>query len=564
MKKAKKLVSLLLAVVMLLSLAVSGGAAPTGGESSTIDAEGHEDTGTITVKKAAKDETYKAYQIFWLDSYIAGTGKDELNNPTGGNYTYKMTNAWSGLLEFTDALTDGTKITDYIVKDENDYIKWVGEVNRTRGQKFAQLAIKYLETHPEIKPVAIGTPVEDTLVDGKQTYKVEFTGLKLGYYLIDTSLGNLCSLDTTNPNVIMEEKNTVPTNVKNVKEVNWGTENSAAIGSVIEFRSTITFTNGVNNLVLHDKMSNGLKLKVDTINVDNTVKVYKGEVGSSDLLADTNYNVIINDGTHSDIFKDACTDCTFHVVFTEDYLDSLTYTSATYVFNVAYNAELTKDAVIGNDGNKNTSKVSYGEENHFSTDSDTLTKTWQVPVFKFYFGGDNNTEEIGLKDAVFRLTSVTKEADKAETAITFVKVPNSSYKQTVDGVEKTITCDGYRVATEEEKSNDTVIKYTQITTNESGNFLLMGLDVGSYLLYEDVAPRPFNKLKEPVQIEIQANGQIKQKDSDASVIRVQNGTGTELPATGGIGTTIFYVVGSILLVGATILLIVKKRMNDEK
>lgn len=45
---------------------------------------------------------------------------------------------------------------------------------------------------------------------------------------------------------------------------------------------------------------------------------------------------------------------------------------------------------------------------------------------------------------------------------------------------------------------------------------------------------------------------------------IKNNSGTELPETGGIGTTIFYVLGSILLVGATVLLIVKKRMNDEK
>ena len=108
-----------------------------------------------------------------------------------------------------------------------------------------------------------------------------------------------------------------------------------------------------------------------------------------------------------------------------------------------------------------------------------------------------------------------------------------------------------------------------ITTDETGKFTICGLDSSSYWMEEVEAPEGYNKLKDPVLVKIEYNSQtgvvtIKKQNTPTSEIEIKNNYGTELPATGGIGTTIFYVAGSILLIGAAVLLIVKKRMSDEK
>ena len=93
------------------------------------------------------------------------------------------------------------------------------------------------------------------------TTTVSFTSLDLGYYLVDTTLGTLCSLDTTNPNVVMKEKNEVPTNVKTVQEDStsrYGEKNDANIGQTVNFQSTIIAQKGAQNYVFHDTMVAGL------------------------------------------------------------------------------------------------------------------------------------------------------------------------------------------------------------------------------------------------------------------------------------------------------------------
>lgn len=93
-----------------------------------------------------------------------------------------------------------------------------------------------------------------------------------------------------------------------------------------------------------------------------------------------------------------------------------------------------------------------------------------------------------------------------------------------------------------------------------------GLDSGTYYLKEMEAPLGYNKLDTVVTVVINESGKLNvttEKPDGADQIQVENKSGAELPTTGGIGTTIFYVVGSILLVGAGILLVTKKRMSAE-
>lgn len=213
MKKAKRLVSLLLAFVMLMSLAIGVGA-----DGETIPMEGSLPGGKITITKAVDGEKYDLYQVMYLDSFEEPTGSttDDNGNPVGGKYSYAMTNAWQGFLEYNVPLKDGEteqkKVKDvYLTVDPNNgMVTWNAAAGTTDPiyQEFAQLALTYAKEN-NIKPVATATASGETQV---------FDSLNLGYYLIDTTLGTLCTLDTTNKVINVQEKNKVPTNEKMVKE----------------------------------------------------------------------------------------------------------------------------------------------------------------------------------------------------------------------------------------------------------------------------------------------------------------------------------------------------------
>ena len=210
MKHARKLASLLLALVMVFALA------------TTAFATG--ETGSITINDAVVGQTYTIYQILDLESY----------NASANAYAYKATTAWNGFIN-----SNAIKGT-YVEVDAQGYVTWKDSAD---AAAFAKLAQKYAKD----KSIANQGTVTAT------TTTVSFTGLDLGYYLVDTTLGTLCSLDTTNPDVVMEEKNEVPTNVKTVEEDstgNYGEKNDADIGQTVNFKSTITAQPGAENLSL--------------------------------------------------------------------------------------------------------------------------------------------------------------------------------------------------------------------------------------------------------------------------------------------------------------------------
>ena len=200
MKHARKLASLLLALVMVFAL------------TATAFAEG--ETGSITINDAVVGQTYTIYQILDLESY----------NASANAYAYKATTAWNTFINSNEI--KGV----YVEVDAQGYVTWKEDAD---AAAFAKAAQKYAKDNS----IANQGTVAAT------TTTVSFAGLDLGYYLVDTTLGTLCSLDTTNPNVVMEEKNEVPTNVKTVEEDstgNYGEKNDADIGQTVNFKSTIT------------------------------------------------------------------------------------------------------------------------------------------------------------------------------------------------------------------------------------------------------------------------------------------------------------------------------------
>ena len=197
----KKIISVLLALVMTLALSVTALAA---GE------------GSITVDNAVNGKNYTIYRIFDLNDH----------NSDYSAINYKVSTKWA------DFFKNGAKGLEYVTIDGQGYVTWKDGAS---AADFAAEAIKF----------AADNHIEN---DGEKTAaggEVKFTDLPLGYYLVQSDLGALCSLDTTMPNVTIKEKNGVPTVDKKVKEGEaWGKTNDANIGDTVNFQTTINVVDG--------------------------------------------------------------------------------------------------------------------------------------------------------------------------------------------------------------------------------------------------------------------------------------------------------------------------------
>ena len=483
MKHIKRTLALLLAVVLVLALSISAFAVDT--------------DGSIKVDNAVDGKTYTLYRIFDLDSH--NTDYSAIN--------YKVSAKWAGFF------TTGAAGLDYVTIDDMDYVTWnTGK----EAADFAEAAIAYAKAYN------IAHDGQKVAADGI----VVFEDLPLGYYLVQSDLGALCSLDTTMPDVTIKEKNGKPTVDKQVEEGgSYGRTNDANIGDTVNFKTTITVTDG-NPVayILHDKMSAGLTFDPASV----TVKV------NGNTFAAANYDLVTSGLTDG---------CTFELRFHD--ADNASVLKPNDVVTVEYSATVNDQAVIAGTGNPNDTWLDYGNDQH-TEHSTTRTYVWDITVIKFT---TKNNKEVNLKDAQFvlyRLNGATKE----------YVVADSSNKVT-----------GW---TENTYDSNLTTKATVFTTPENGTFTISGLDAGTYYLKEIKAPAGYNMLKEPIEIVITASIDRANDAGTATVtynkfftgdVKVENQTGTELPSTGGIGTTIFYIVGSLLAVGAVILLVTKKRMG---
>lgn len=486
MKHAKRITSFLLALVMVLALGVTAFAEDAATK-----------VGSITIQNTVKDADYTVYRLFDLESYAGSNESDA--------HSYKVATKWSAYF------AKDAEGRSYFDVDDNGYVTAKSELDAVA---FAKAALKYATDH---------NIVNDGTVKGTGS-NATINNLELGYYLIDSSVGALCALTTTDPNGTVIEKNGNPTLVKQVQEdskVNdegngWGNVNDADIGQTVSFKATITVQGLAKSYVMHDKMDDGLTFgSVTGVTLGNTT------------VETTNYTVKTTDITD---------DCTFEVVFGEDFCAGL---KTGDVIVVSYTATLNSNAVVG-DPENNNAHLSYKDNadiEHNTVDSNTKTYTWGMPVLKYA----NRDESKVLSGAEF---SLYKDAE-CTTALKFTEVKQDG--QTT----------AYRV-----DDNGTV---TTITTDKTGKFNIVGLDADTYYLKETKAPAGYNQLNTTVKVVIDNAGKITVDDgkTQTAVVKVNNNSGTELPSTGGVGTTIFYVLGSVLVIGAAVLLITKKRMNAE-
>lgn len=499
MKLIKKIAAIMLSVMMVLGMASVVSADMTSGTSAT---------GTITISKVAPGATYKIYRILDLESY------------SGNNYAYKLreetpSSPWKKFIEDQ---------TDYVDID-NGYVTWKADQD---VKVFAKLALERAnKTNDEVTPD--GTQNVPANAQTAST-SIVFSNLTLGYYLIDSGAGTLCLLNTTNPNINIEEKNGVPSVEKKVSSEQNGTyeqSNSVNIGDKVYFQTTITAQQGAQNYVLHDKMDAGLTFDTSSVQV----KLKKSSETAESAVQTSDYTVK-NSGLES------TNSCTFHVGFTQAFCNTL---KANDQIIVTYSATLNENAVIAGEGNKNTTKLTYGDSSE-TTPSTTTTKTYSIPVFKYTKDG---TKEKALEGAIFTLS---KNADGAEP----IKLVSVSKNDT--------SGDTYRVAKTTEAEGTT--KITEITTTKSGKFTIQGLDADTYCLTETKQPDGYNKLSAPITVVIDENGTITVDSKTVDEVKVQNNTGTILPTTGGNGTSLIYFLGAVLALVSGVVLITKQRMKN--
>ena len=488
MKKAmKKLMAALLAVAMVCAMAIPAFAAR--GSSPA-------DKGSITINKAVAGEDYTLYKMFDLNSF----------DTDAGTFSYTVDGNWKAFFE-----GDGAG-KDYIALD-NGHPTWIEGKD---AAEFAKAALAY----------ANQKGITATKKETATSNTVKFDNLDLGYYLVDTSLGALCNLDTTKPNATINEKNEVPDIDKKVKgsEGNWVTENTAKIGDTVNYKVTITVQTANNRYVLHDTMSEGLTFNKDSVEVtvNNTV------------VDATNHYALVTEGLADGE--------TFNINFEDSYIATL---DAGTNIVVTYSAVVNAKAKVDPDANTNEAHLVYGNK-HETRHEETKTYLYEFDLIKF----SGSTKKL-LGGAQFKLY----DAENGGNVIPLVK--------NTDGT--------YRVATATETPVD------HIETVAGKTVKISGLDKKVYYLDEIVPPAGYNGLTERVKVDLSTgskkvttgyftdgtDGTYDELIADSiGGVAVENNAGTTLPGTGGIGTTIFYVIGGGLMAAAAILLITKKRMEN--
>jgi len=490
----KKLLSVLLTFVMMFSLAsVSAFAA---------------DTGTITISTPNKGTVYNIYKMLDIDS---ATSDYSL-------VTYKVAEKWENFFK------DGTGALDYVSIAQNGAVTAKSTLTQTTAPEFAALAMKYAKDN--------GIAADKTMT-ANGTDDVVFTGLDLGYYLVDTSIGVLCGLTTTQPTASIALKNHVPTIRKQVEEDSntgtgtsaWGEKNTADIGQVVNFDVTIDAQAGAENYVYHDVMDEGLTLKKDTT-TPLVVKYHQASSGNTTELDEgTDYTFAVT------------ADNGFTITFAEDTLKDIKGQDKFYIL---YSAVLNEKADSA--GEKNKCWLTFGD--HHKTEEDfTMTYCYGYEIVK------TDAANTMLDGAKFKM--YTTNTPGAEP-IKLFKIAENSYRKPT---EAEITA-GTNIETEIEVKlvdNKAVARIT-------------GFDSDIYYIEESQNPNGYNAMVGFREITISDDNVYAEYNADTSYkpgtgIQVINQKGAVLPTTGGMGTMMFVLIGTVVVLGTGVLLVTKKRMS---
>lgn len=479
----KKFVTLLLAMVMIFSLATTAAAQTVGTAAA--------DKGSITITNAAKSETYTIYKLF--DATVAGDG------PIA--YTGTIPEALKAYFEADEA----GNITETAAARDGE--------NMSDGLKSA------LKTWAET-----ATKTADAVSDGST---LVFTGLDYGYYVVTTTQGEKAiTVTSTNPDATIVDKNsTVPKDL--VKEADDG---DVFIGQTVTYTVSFKTAN-------YDGAGEDAK-QITQYVITDTLPAF---------LTDVTVTSITIDGVAYTV-GDAVPQFDDNGKITIPWAENGTslYKNGAEV-KITYTAVVTDDAAIAGDGNTNEVTVDFGGTNPLKDTEDI--KTYAIALKKVDQDGK------ALAGATFQFPFYVKE--NADTDGAYI------YAGTTAGAGLTNT----------------------LTTPASGEIVVKGVASGTYTITETVAPNGYNKLTAPVDVNavqtsettttvtkyLDENGKVVNEETNtevkytneklaASVVIVVNKAGTELPSTGGVGTTMFYVIGGLMMLMAVVLLVTKKRM----
>ena len=495
MKHARKLASLLLALIMVFALATTAFA---------------EENTTISAPKGST-RTYDVYQIFTGDLH-----EGVLSNIKWGK---------------NGTGTEGTAV-DQTTLDALAAVNGKSNTEKlTEIQKYVKLDSEKFGTVSNGNSLTVPT----------------------GYYLIkdngpvnDGEAYSLYVVQVVGPTTISPKVGTT-TSDKKVKDTNDSAANSTTdwqdsadydIGDAVPFKLSATIAQDYANythgykLTFHDKEDTGLSFN------KNSVKVYV-----DGTLITTGYEVVTEGLTDG---------CTFEVRFAN--LKEITSVHAGSVISVEYTSTLNNQAVIGSTGNKNTSHVSY-------TNNPNDEQTGE---------GGKTPDDVVI---VFTYKTIVNKVTK-----------NPNYDPTVEGSEEYIPLKGAGFTLYKKNASGTYEAVgSELKSADMTTFTWSGLDDGDYKLVETTTPAGYNTIAD-IEFTISAghvDGDIPYLNTlsgnvtsgtatftaavnDGSLSTdVVNNSGTQLPSTGGIGTTIFYVLGSVLVLGAAVLLVTKKRMSTK-
>ena len=333
---------------------------------------------------------------------------------------------------------------------------------------------------------------------------VEWTGLQPGYYYIDTTTGSFITVDSITPDVEVEDKNSLPSHDKKQATSANGTFGNDLvelnIGDTVYYQTEIKIGKGSNkDITLTDTMTSGLTLNHGEGQI--TVTLLNGNPVDPEKYELT-----------------SVTDQGFTLTLKESYVSELNKDD---VIIVAYSAVINDSAVVDSDtANSNTATLKYSQQTatdtvYVATYDFLLMKTDGIKYlpgsgFKLYGSEDGNDQ--------------IKVSRDSETGIYYV--------------------DPSAPATE------------NIMVDDEHGVNIHGLKPGEYFLEETVTPPGYNTLTGR-QSFIITSGQ-----TNPLTVTVENNAGTELPSTGGRGTTVLYAVGAALVIGAAILLIARRRTEQ--
>jgi len=456
---------------------------------------------TITVTNAHAGQTYTAYKVF-----------DVTTNGNDG-FSYSLNNSDSSKGDFIGAVNEA--IPGLLVKQGDSHYYGVDAnmlTAETAKSKLVPVIKQYLDKNGLTGLASATADAEG----GNVTLNVGAPG----YYFVSSTTGSLCVLNTAAPTAQVVDKNTVPTVEKMVYSVSGDTSSKqdysnatdASIGDTVTFRVKVTAPEGASNVVLCDQFPAGITFDPSSVKVKT--------VDGSDVAADK-----------YDLDTTATNDYTFKLTFKDEVL-----AAAGEYLTVEYSGTLNESAIIGSTGNVNSARITYGANMTPSEKTTATVKTWSFNVKKI-----DATTKNPLANAQFALSTTN---DK-NGIVKFEKVGGDDSTTYVRAADQ--NADGL---------------LTIITTDDSGIFTLQGLDSGTYYLLEVKAPDGYNAVSGPITVTVNADGSVSGHVD--GTVAVENSTGTLLPGTGGIGTTVFYVVGGILVVGAVVALVTKKKMSAHK